>query len=89
MWKQEFGTNGVNMGNSAIETTDSYIVCGALDFSNSALIKLDKNTGTKKGSYVIDNGIGTFGAISSQLQMVFLVWDMLYAQDPHKYFHGR
>ena len=55
MWKQEFGTNGVNMGNSAIETTDSYIVCGALD-GNSALIKLDKNTGTKKGSYVIDNG---------------------------------
>ena len=47
IWKQEFGTSGVNLGNSALETTDSYIVCGALD-GNSALIKLEKNTGIKK-----------------------------------------
>ena len=54
-WKQEFGGEGINLGNSVIETADSYLVCGALD-GNSALIKLDKNTGTEKFRRVIDNG---------------------------------
>ena len=43
-WKKELGEPGKNLGNSAIEVSDGYIVVGALNLE-SALIKLDKITG--------------------------------------------
>jgi hypothetical protein len=44
-WKKEFGSGNRNMGNSALEVEDGYLVCGMLN-RNSAIIKLDKATGT-------------------------------------------
>lgn len=44
LWEKEFGSPGRNLGNSAIETDEAYLICGALE-DNSVLIKLDKNSG--------------------------------------------
>ena len=44
IWKREIGNRGHNLGNSAIEANDAYIIVGALN-KNSALIKLDKYNG--------------------------------------------
>lgn len=55
VWKKEFGSSGNNLGNSAIETANGYIVCGAIN-GNSALIKLDKSNGNQKFIQTIDNG---------------------------------
>ena len=43
-WKKEFGTKGHNLGNSAIEVADGYVVVGALD-EDSSIMKLNKTTG--------------------------------------------
>lgn len=55
IWKKEFGSSGNNLGNSAIETSDGYIICGALN-KNSVLIKLDKMDGSPLFTRTIDNG---------------------------------
>ena len=55
IWKKEFGDAGNNLGNSAIETSDGYIISGALN-ENSTLIKLEKNTGFEIFSESVDNG---------------------------------
>ena len=55
VWKKELGSSGNNLGNSAIETPNGYIICGAID-GNSALIKLDKSNGNQKFIKTIDNG---------------------------------
>ena len=44
LWKKEFGSGNKNMGNSALEVDDGYVICGMLS-RNSALLKLDKDTG--------------------------------------------
>ena len=44
-WKREFGSGNRNMGNSAIEVEDGYLVCGMLS-RNSAILKLNKSTGS-------------------------------------------
>ena len=59
-WKQEFGedfgSRNRNMGNSAIEVSDGYIVCGMLN-RNSAILKLDKSDGELIGDiHMRDNG---------------------------------
>ena len=54
-WKKEFGTSNRNMGNSALEVTDGYLVCGMLS-RNSAIIKLDKVTGATIFQRTRDNG---------------------------------
>ena len=43
-WKKEFGNRGHNLGNSAIEVDDGFVVVGALD-EDSALFKLNKSSG--------------------------------------------
>jgi len=43
-WKQEFGSRGHNLGNSALETGGGYVVVGALG-EDSAIMELDKATG--------------------------------------------
>lgn len=55
IWKKEFGNSGNNLGNSAVETSDCYIICGALN-ENSTLIKLNKSDGSEEFIKSIDNG---------------------------------
>ena len=52
IWKKEFGNN---LGNSAIESSDSYIICGALN-ENSTVIKLNKSDGSLLFKETTDNG---------------------------------
>ena len=58
-WKkefgEEFGSKNRNMGNSAIEVSDGYLVCGMLN-RNSAILKLEKSYGTLIFSQIRDNG---------------------------------
>ena len=44
-WKKEFGEIGHNLGNSAIETSDGYVVVGSMD-EDSTIMKLDKDDGS-------------------------------------------
>ena len=52
---KEFGSGNRNMGNSAIEVSDGYLVCGMLN-RNSAILKLDKSDGTLIFSRTRNNG---------------------------------
>ena len=44
LWSREIFSGEHNLGNSAIELGDGYLICGGID-QNSALIKLDKDNG--------------------------------------------
>jgi len=55
LWKKEFSDGGHNLGNSVIETKNAYIICGAIN-ENSAIIKLNKNSGAVIFNQTIDNG---------------------------------
>jgi len=55
LWSREINIGGHNLGNSAIELDDGYLICGALN-RNSALIKLDKNTGSTIFNQTYNNG---------------------------------
>lgn len=55
IWKKEFYNGVNNLGNSAIETSSGYLICGALN-ENSTLIKLDKSDGSVLFKKSIDNG---------------------------------
>ena len=41
IWSREIDIGNYNLGNSAIEVNDGYLICGILN-KNSAIIKLDK-----------------------------------------------
>ena len=55
LWKKQFGSGNRNMGNSALEVTDGYLISGMLS-SNSAIIKLNKTTGSTIFSKTHNNG---------------------------------
>ena len=55
LWQKEFGSSGHNLGNSAYEINDGYLICGALN-KNSTLIKLDKTNGNTIFSKTYNNG---------------------------------
>lgn len=55
LWKKEFGNSGHNLGNSAIEVADGYLICGALN-KNSTLIKLHKTNGSTIFNQSMNNG---------------------------------
>ena len=55
LWSREIHIGGHNLGNSAIELSDGYLICGSLD-RNSALIKLDKENGSTIFLETFDNG---------------------------------
>ena len=55
IWNREINIGGHNLGNSAIELEDGYLIIGALN-RNSALIKLDKQTGSTIFSETFNNG---------------------------------
>lgn len=54
-WKKEFGSGNRNMGNSALEIEDGYLICGMLN-RNSAILKLNKTTGATIFQRTHDNG---------------------------------
>ena len=55
LWKKQFGSGGRNMGNSALEVEDGYLVCGMLN-RNSAILKLNKTTGATIFQKTHENG---------------------------------
>ena len=55
LWKKQFGSGNKNMGNSALEVSDGYLICGMLSY-NSAILKLDKTTGSTIFQRTHDNG---------------------------------
>lgn len=55
LWKKEFGTGSRNMGNSALEVDDGYLVCGMIN-RNSVVLKIDKTTGSTIFQKIRDNG---------------------------------
>ena len=54
-WIVEFGRGNRNMGNSALEIADGYLICGMLS-GNSAILKLNKTTGKSIFIETHDNG---------------------------------
>ena len=54
-WKKQFGSGNRNMGNSSLEVTDGYLISGMLS-SNSAILKLNKSTGSTIFSKTHNNG---------------------------------
>lgn len=55
VWQKEFGSSGHNLGNSAIEVADGYLICGALN-RNSTIIKLNKSNGSTIFNQSVNNG---------------------------------
>ena len=55
VWKKEFGNVGHNLGNSAIEIADGYVIVGALN-EDSTVIKLNKQDGSTAFLKTQDNG---------------------------------
>ena len=55
LWEREINTGGHNLGNSAYEIEDGYLICGAMN-RNSALIKVDKFDGSILFSQTYNNG---------------------------------
>ena len=55
LWKKQFGSGNRNMGNSALEVTDGYLISGMLS-SNSAILKLNKTTGSTIFNKTHNNG---------------------------------
>lgn len=54
-WQTEIGNAGRNLGNSAIETEDGYVIAGGLD-QDSALITLGKEDGSILSTKTVDLG---------------------------------
>ncbi|MCH2223884.1 MAG: hypothetical protein MK066_03870 [Crocinitomicaceae bacterium] len=55
LWSKEISEGNHNLGNSALEVNDGYLICGALN-KNSALIKLNKTDGSVIFNRSINNG---------------------------------
>ncbi len=55
LWSKEISTGDHNLGNSAIELNDGYLICGAQD-KNSSIIKLKKSNGDVIWNKSFDNG---------------------------------
>lgn len=89
-WKKEFGTGNRNMGNSAIEVEDGYLVCGMLS-RNSAIIKLDKSNGDTIFQRTHDNGGADAFEHVTQTPKGILAVGYRQAEDPNSTFfaYGR
>ena len=55
LWSKELSSGDHNLGNSALEINDGYIICGAQN-NNSSVIKLDKANGSIIWEKSFDNG---------------------------------
>ena len=86
LWNREINVGGHNLGNSAIELDDGYLVSGALN-RNSSLIKLDKETGSTIFSKTYNNG-GTDAFEHAALTPNGIVAvGYIYAQDSNNTFY--
>ena len=86
VWKKEFFEGGHNLGNSAIETSDGYVICGALN-ENSTVIKLEKITGSLIFQESINNGGNDAFEHITQVDNGFVVVGYTDAQDPLNTFY--
>jgi len=85
IWKKQFGSGGRNMGNSALEVDDGYLICGMLN-RNSAIIKLDKATGSTLFQKTRDNGgADAFEGIAQTANGILAV-GYRQAEDPNNTF---
>tara|TARA_A100001011_G_scaffold43041_1_gene40532 strand:- start:484 stop:1992 length:1509 start_codon:yes stop_codon:yes gene_type:complete len=86
LWSREISIGEHNLGNSAIELNDGYLICGGLD-QNSALIKLDKEDGSTMFLQTFDNG-GTdaFENVSIVPNGFFAV-GYVHSEDPFNSFY--
>ena len=86
LWSREINIGEHNLGNSAIELSDGYLICGSLDY-NSALIKLDKETGSTIFLETFDNGgIDAFEHISIVPNGYFAA-GYVHSEDPFNTFY--
>ena len=86
LWSREINNGGHNLGNSAIELEDGYLICGSLN-RNSALIKLNKDNGATIFSETFNNG-GTDAFEHATLTPNGIVAvGYIYAEDPNNTFY--
>ena len=86
LWEREINIGNHNLGNSVIELDDGYLICGGLN-RNSALIKLDKQTGATIFSQTFNNG-GTDAFEHAAITPNGIVAvGYVYAQDPQNTFY--
>jgi len=87
VWKKEFGTLGHNLGNSAIEVDDGYVVVGAMD-EDSLIMKLNKNNGSTIFSST--HNVGGSDAFESVVQMSggYAAVGYVFAEDNENTFYA-
>lgn len=86
LWKKEFGSTGHNLGNSAYEISDGYLICGALN-QNSAFIKLNKINGNTIFSKTYNNGGSDAIEHVAATPSGFLAVGYVNALDPNNTFY--
>ena len=86
-WKKEFGTLGHNLGNSAIEVSDGYVVVGSMD-EDSLIMKLNKNNGSTIFSST--HNVGGSDAFESVVQMSggYAAVGYVFAEDNENTFYA-
>ena len=86
VWKQEFGSNGHNLGNSAIEVADGYIIVGSID-QNSLIMKLNKDTGSMIFMETHDNGGSDAYENIIKISNGYIAVGYIQADDPENTFY--
>ena len=86
LWNREIHIGGHNLGNSAIELSDGYLICGSLD-RNSALIKLDKENGSTIFLETFDNGGTDAFENVSIVPNGFIAVGYVHSEDPFNTFY--
>lgn len=86
-WKKEFGTLGHNLGNSAIEVSDGYVVVGSMD-EDSLIMKLNKNNGSTIFSST--HNVGGSDAFESVVQISggYAAVGYVFAEDNENTFYA-
>ena len=86
IWDREIDIGQHNLGNSAIELSDGYLICGGIN-QNSALIKLNKDNGYTIFIETFDNGgIDAFEHAALIPDGIVAV-GYAHAEDPHNTFY--
>ena len=86
LWSREIYIGEHNLGNSAIELSDGYLICGSLD-RNSALIKLDKENGSTIFLETFDNGGTDAFEDVSIVPNGFIAVGYVHSEDPFNTFY--
>ncbi len=86
LWSREINNGNHNLGNSAIELNDGYLISGALN-RNSALIKLDKQTGSTLFIQTFNNGGTDAFEHAAVIPNGIVAVGYVYAQDPNNTFY--